>query len=183
VAYVKWTFYALVALFIVAFLHYTLPQRDVVRIVGTYEERQDFGINSIFWGSGDAGGASTTNRDVFFIQTKKPNGDEMVYRNEDTGFWPPYLKFDTADLQTNAADAVSTAKDPEWYVITHYGWRSTFLSIFPNAVSLKPATGPDQTFVPWLNIVIIVVLIAIARTIQVRLRRLWRRWMGTLGDA
>ena len=35
--------YLLIAVVIIAFFHYTLPQRDIVRIVGTYEERQDFG--------------------------------------------------------------------------------------------------------------------------------------------
>ena len=41
--YLKWTFRILIFAVIAGFLHYTLPQRDIVRVVNTYEERQDFG--------------------------------------------------------------------------------------------------------------------------------------------
>ena len=41
--YVKWTFRILLLLIVFGFLHYTLPQRDIVRVVNTYEERQDLG--------------------------------------------------------------------------------------------------------------------------------------------
>ncbi len=182
--YLKWAIRILLAVFVLVLLHYNLPQRDIVRIVDTYEERQDFGVNSIFWSSGDAGGGTAVNRDVLFIQTVKANGKVMVYRNEDTGWrWPPYFKFDTADLQARAADAISTKEDPEWYAMKHYGWRSNFLSAFPNAVKLKPVEGPDVTLIPWMNIVIILVLLAVFRTIQVRIRRLWRRIRGTAGEA
>ena len=178
--YAKWIFWALVALLVVAVLHYTLPQRDIVRVVSTYEERQDFGTNSIFWSSGSAGTASAPNRDVLFIQTVKANGKVMVYRNEDTGWgWPPYFKFSTANLQTEAADAVSTKDEPEWYAMRHYGWRNELISIFPNAVSLKPVAGPDVTLIPWFNIVFLIVLAALVRTVQVRVRRWWRRIRGT----
>ena len=76
--YVKWGFRILLVVLVLAFLHYTLPQRDIVRVVNTYEERQDFGINSIFWANGDAGGGTAVNRDVLFIQTVKANGNVMV---------------------------------------------------------------------------------------------------------
>ena len=178
--YLKWGIRVLLAVIVLTILHYTLPQRDIVRIVDTYEERQDFGINSIFWASGDAGGGTAENRDVLFIQTVKANGRTMVYRNEDTGWgWPPYFKFDTADLQTEAADAKSTKEEPSWYAMTHYGWRSNFLSAFPNAVKLRAVEGPDVTLIPWFNIVFVILLIALFRTIQVRVRRLWRRLRGT----
>ncbi len=183
--YLKWGFRIVVALLVLIVLHYNLPQRDIVRIVNTYEERQDFGVNSIFWSSGDAGGGGVTkNRDVLFIQTVKANGKVMVYRNEDTGWrWPPYFKFDTADLQTEAADAISTKEEPKWYAMTHYGWRSNFLSAFPNAVKLKPVESPDVMLIPWVSIVIVLILLALARFIQVRIRRFWRRIRGTEEDA
>ena len=84
-AYASWTFRILVALAAVGVLHYNLPQRDIVRIVNTYEERRDFDDwTSVFW-SGRAT-TSTTNptKDVLFIQTVKANGKAMVYRNQDT---------------------------------------------------------------------------------------------------
>ncbi len=169
--YVKWTFWTLLALIIFAFLHYSLPQHDIVRITDTYEKRVDPGENSWFWAAPDSGNDPTvTNRDVFFIQTIRPNGKPMVYRNEDTGWgWPPYFKFDTANLQTEAADLISTKDDPQWVMITHYGWRNEFFSIYPNAISVKPVEGPDVRIIPWVNIVILTVLVIILLMI----RRMW----------
>lgn len=46
--YVKWTFIILFWALVGAFFHYTLPQHDVARIVGTENRRIDFGTNSIF---------------------------------------------------------------------------------------------------------------------------------------
>ena len=170
--YLKWAFRAVIALLIVGFFHYTLPQHDIARVTDTYEKRIDFGENSLFWASSDVGNAETTvNRDVFFIQAKYPNGDVMVYRNEDTGWgWPPYFKFDTSNLQAEAADLKSSADAPQWVVIKHYGWRNEFLSIFPNAVSVRPATGPEEQIIPWLNIVILTILGKVCE-MRVRLSR------------
>ncbi len=168
--YVKWTLAALVAILVVAFLHYNLPQRDIVRIVSTENRRIDFGENSIFWASPDVGTASGATRDVFFIQTVRPNGRPMVYRNEDTGWgWPPYFKINSYNLQTQAANLVSTAEAPKWVVITHYGWRNEFFTIFPNAVGIRQVEGPDVVLIPWLNIVILSVLAGM-------LLLLWRMW-------
>ncbi len=155
--YVKWTFRLLVAIIVFSFLHYTLPQRDIVRIVNTYEERQDLNDwTRLFWSVPDDQSGTLSNRDVQFIQAVKSNGKTMVYRNEDTGWgWPPYFKFDTANLYTEANDAKSTKDAPEWYAITHYGWRNEFLSIFPNAVGLRPVDSPDARLVPWTNIIIL----------------------------
>lgn len=171
--YIKWSIWAFIALIIIGFFHYTLPQRDIVRIVNTYEERQDFGWNSIFWSGPSAGAAGMPNRDVLFIQTIRANGKPMVYRNEDTGWgWPPYFKFATANLQTEAADAVSSKAEPEWYAVTHYGWRNELISIFPNAIRIRPVAGPDVTLIPWFNIVFFVIL----ALLLLWLRRIWRRF-------
>ncbi|MCH2067778.1 DUF1523 family protein [Shimia sp.] len=171
--YVKWGFWTLFWLFVAAFFHYTLPQHDVVRITDTYEKRIDFGENSIFWAKEDSGNATgNVNRDVFFIQTKFPNEKVMVYRNEDTSAgWPPYFKFDTANLQAEAADMKSSADAPQWVAVKHYGWRNEFLSIYPNAVGVKAVEGSDVTFIPWLNILILTVFFAFVWAIYVRWRR------------
>ncbi|MCG6885417.1 MAG: DUF1523 family protein [Silicimonas sp.] len=175
--YVRWTFRITLLLIVAAFLHYTLPQRDIVRIVNTYEERQDFGgFGDLFWKNtrGATADAPAT-RDVLFIQTVKANGKVMVYRNQDTGLgWPPYLKFDTANLQTEASDAVSNIDNPKWVALRHYGWRNTWLfgGIFPNALSMKPVSGPDAQLVPWFNIVFLTVL----AVIWITLWRLWRNF-------
>jgi hypothetical protein len=170
------TFWLLVA----AFFHYTLPQHDIARITDTYERRIDFGENSIFWASPDVGSDGTlNNRDVFFIQTVQPDGDVMVYRNEDTGWgWPPYFKFDTSNLQAEAADLRSTSANPTWVAITHYGWRNEFMSIFPNAVSVKRVEGPDATIIPWVSIIVLLFFAALAWGLWVR----WKRFRAARID-
>ena len=177
--YVKWTLILLFWLTVGAFFHYTLPQHDVARVVGTENRRVDFGENSIFWASPDVGTAAGANRDVFFIQTVQPDGRTMVYRNEDTGWgWPPYFKFDTSNLQAEAQSLVSGAAQPQWVMITHYGWRNEFLTIFPNAVSVTPVDSPDARVVPWVNIVILTVFLATVWAIWVR----WRRFRAARID-
>jgi hypothetical protein len=169
--YVKWTFLTLIALIVFGFLHYTLPQHDIVRVVNTYQERQDLGDwTRIFWSTPDDQSGALTNRDVQFISTVMPNGKPMVYRNEDTGWnWPPYFKFDTASLQTQADDLKSTAEAPKWAVVTHYGWRNPYISAFPNAVTIKPVAGPDVTIIPWFNLFFLGFLLIVAFMI----RRMW----------
>ena len=172
---IKWTVRGLIALIALGFLHYTLPQHDIVRVVGTYQERQDFeGWTRIFWN--DSGDATTaTTRDVQFIQAILPNGNPMVYRNQDTGWgWPFYFKFDTASLQTQADDARSTSAAPKWVAVRHYGWRSELLSIFPNAVSIRDVAGPDVFIIPYFKIGLLVVIAALA----LYLRRKWQQFVA-----
>jgi Protein of unknown function (DUF1523) len=158
--YVKWTFFAVLALILFGFFHYTLPQRDIVRITKTEVIRQDFSsYNRLFFAQADSGSAEAVNRDVRFIFTNYPNGKIMVYRNEDTGFgWPPYFKLDSTNLQAEAEDLVSNRDAPQWAVITHYGWRNEYLSIYPNAVAVRAVDSPDVRLIPWLNIFIYIVL-------------------------
>ncbi len=171
--YVKWAFILTFWLLLGGLLHYALPQFDVVRIVNTYEERQDLNDwTRIFWSEPEDQSASLNSRDVQFIQAVRANGKPMVYRNEDTGWgWPPYFKFDTANLYTEANDAISTKDAPEWVSIMHYGWRNEFLSIFPNAISIRNVSGPDHRVINWFNIIFLVVLAAIFWAIWVRWRR------------
>ncbi len=171
--YFVWAFMVLFWGTVAMFLHYTLPQNDVVRIVNTYEERQELNDwTRIFWSTPDDQSLNVTNRDVQFIQAVRPNGRAIVYRNEDTGWrWPPYFKFDTANLYTEAADRISTKDDPEWVIVRHYGWRNEFFSSFPNAVSLRPAEGPDDKPINWFNIVFLTIFAAIVYGLWVRWRK------------
>jgi hypothetical protein len=137
-----------------AFLHYSLPSRDLVRIVGTDVARKDVRRQDA------EGNPVTVTRDVRFIYAKWPDGDDRVYRNEDTGWgWPPYFKFDTADLAGDATDLVSSAETPNWVVIRHYGWRISMFSMFPNALSIRKALGPDERLLPWFNLLFISLLV------------------------
>lgn len=169
--YVKWTFWFVVIAIIVGFLHYTLPQRDIVRIVNTEVRRVDVGQNSWFWAQSDVGNTpDTISRDVRFIETILPSGKPIVFRNEDTGWgWPPYFKLDSSNLQAEASDLVSNRDAPRWVVVRHYGWRNEFLSIFPNAVAVRTVEGPDVRLVPWLNITILISLALVVLLI----RRMW----------
>ncbi len=171
---IRWTFWITVWVIIAAVFHYTLPQTDIVRVTDTYEKRIDPGENALFWAQADVGTDGTlANRDVFFIQTRRVGGDVMVYRNEDTGWgWPPYFKFDTSNLQAEASDMASTEAAPRYVAIKHYGWRNEFLTIFPNAISVRAVAGPDASKgIPWLNIIILTLFAAVIYGIWVRWRR------------
>lgn len=173
-AYLKWGLVAVVLLLVTAFFHYALPQRDVVRITDIDVTRMD---------TQTVEGQSTT-RDVRFIYGKYPDGSEMEYRNEDTGWgFPWYFKFDSANLANRAADFKSTAQDPKWVVVRHYGWRVTMFSMFPNAMSVREADGPDESLFPWFNVIFFFVLITIVLVVYRILAIVRERHVDPLVDA
>ena len=69
-AYVKWTFISIIVLVIAGFLHYTLPQHDVVRIISTKERQVTLGDNAFFYSGAAPGNAESGNqRFINFIET------------------------------------------------------------------------------------------------------------------
>ena len=64
--------------------------------------------------------------------------------------------------------------------LTHYGWRSEFLTIFPNAVGVRPVEGPDVTIIPWFNIIFLTLLAALIWAITVRILRFRRNRIDPL---
>lgn len=177
---IKWAFWIIVILLGGMFLEYTLPQHDIVRISEAYNRVTPLGtINKYFYAAQDAGTAASTSRDVRFIDAVYPDGTTVVvYRNEDTGFWPPYLKFDSSNLQAEASNYKSSAEAPKWVMVTHYGWRITWESIYPNAVKIVPVAGPDVRIIPWVNIIILT-LLAFAIFM---LRRMWLQFWQRMID-
>lgn len=158
------------------FLHHNLPRTAVVQITGTDVKRADRtngGIgeqNTVDRGKGDA----LKTYDVRFINSLSRDGKTMVFRNEDTGWgWPPYFKFDSADL-TAEAQAFATDPSKPWVLVKYYGWRIRIFSMFPNAVSLK-VVKRDYSHFPLFNTVVIVLLGVSCIAIVVKFRDLTGR--------
>src|SRR6056297_3725167 len=99
-----------ILLFVIAglYLHYTLPQQDVARITGVSDRLERLSaIQRIFYNQVDMGSEEGDMRDLRLINTERVKtylfglvrGGKgvMVYRNEDTGVYPPYFKFDSSD--------------------------------------------------------------------------------------
>jgi hypothetical protein len=171
--YLKITFRVVVVSTLFLLFHYALPQHDIARVTSTEVIRMDFtGFNRFFFAQADAGSAELSTRDIRLINTQKrqtwflgffPRDSEkvMVYRNEDTGWnWPPYFKFDSSDLQAEASAHMSAPGAEKWVVITHYGWRNRYFTVYPNAVRIRPIDGPDARIIPWFNIFFFTFLIA-----------------------
>jgi hypothetical protein len=153
---------------ITLFVHWSLPHSQVVRIVDTEIARETVTVNN------DTGAEQT--RDVRFINTITPEGHARVFRNVDTGWgWPPYFKFDSADLSAEASDLESDSESPRWVIVRAHGWRLAMFSVFPNALSLRLAEGPyDAAAFPWLNVVVLGALFTLFAVGGYRLN-LWRR--------
>lgn len=160
--YFTWGIKILLVVLLLGFLDFYLPSNDVVRVVDTDVKRMN--VVSRDFVEEDAVNTSFLTRDVRFINAVWPDGRPRVYRNEETGWgFPFYFKFDSGNLQTEAQDMRSTAEAPNWVVVRHYGWRIEIFSMFPNAVNVKPAPGPDHYPVPifrivfffWLGVVIL----------------------------
>ena len=193
-------FRILLVLIVGLFLHYVMPQQDVARITSNEIIRTDFGgLQRLFYAQADSGQVDTINRDLRLINTERKatyffglirGGNEvMVYRNEDTGWiYPPYFKFDSSDLQAEAAAAVSTGAAEEWVVITHYGWRIRWASIYPNAVAIRPILVPegenpqDYRPFPWVNLIIFAALIVALLFIRAAWAQFRERTLDPMAD-
>ena len=161
---------AVLLILVVALLHYTLPSSQVMRI--TDSESRFLGETG-----GDGGdGTAPVVRDVSLIYAETLGGAAKVFRNEDTGFgFPPYFKFNAETLAATA-QAISSSAEPadQYAMVTSYGWRIEFLSMFPNVTNLERA-APDATHFPLFNIVFLAVLAGLVGFGAYRLRTRARR--------
>jgi hypothetical protein len=171
--YVKVVLGVLLGLVVFLFLDYSLPSKNTVRITNTYNRLTAVtSSNSIFYASEDAGTVENAagQRDVRFIETVRPNGKVFVYRNEDTGWiWPPYFKYDSANLHAEATNLQSTSAAPTWVSVTAYGWRLPWLTAYPNAISIDTLANPNERPRNWAAMVICGVLLIL-------LALIWRMW-------
>jgi hypothetical protein len=177
---IKW----LVVIWLIAtaysWLNFYLPHHDVVRIVGTDTKRLD---SSGVFDSEAPNLQAKNSRDVRFINTVYPGDNDVVrvFRNEDTDWsFPWYYKFDSGNLQAEAQALTSSKDNPQWVVIRSYGWRIPYLTMFPNALSMRRASGPDETIIPWFNIIFLSGCALILVWIYLLLRRFKRRRIDPL---
>lgn len=167
---IKRTLVISIVLILGLFVHYTLPRNEVVRVVGVTERLETFGINRFFFAGIPGGADSGESRDVRYIEAVRPDGTLRIFRNEDTNFWPPFLKFDAADLQARARNFVSTEDDPTWVRVRYYGVRNQLLTIFPNALNMHRADGPDDTRVPWTRLISFIAILFFGGWLWMKLR-------------
>ncbi len=155
-------------LLVVAFLHYHLPRTAIVTIQGTDVKRMD-SSGSLAKNPNAAG-----TRDVRFINTVKLNNKVLVLRNEDTGWgWPPYFKFNSADVVAQA-QAFANENPPPTVLITYYGWRFQLFSLYPNIIRMR-SVAPDYSHFPWFNIIFLVLLVSAIFFIRLKVKQLIQR--------
>jgi hypothetical protein len=119
----------------------------------------------------DAATGEEKTRDVRFVYATAVDSQKaLAFRNEDNGW---YFKFNSGDI---AAEAAKLAKSEaqETALIRYYGLRITVLDSYPNILSLKEVPR-DYVYVPWVNMIILVVLLILFVWAGVKIRRLLRR--------
>jgi len=181
---VKIVVLALLVIGLFLFLHRNLPRTAVVQITGTDMKRVDkSGEKPKDVPENSKSESVVRTSDVRFINTVLRNGKVRVFRNEDTGWgWPPYFKFNSADL-TALAQAFSTSEAKPWVRVKYYGWRIHIFSMFPNAVSLKEV-DKDYTHIPLFNIVFVSMLIIMGFFMRRKFKQLieWARGLTKSSD-
>jgi len=152
----------LVTLLFAGTLYYFMPRATKVLVTGTEVKRMD---------QKDPATGDHKSRDVRFIyatdlETKKA----LVFRNEDNGW---YFKFDSGDI---AAEASKLAKNEveETALLKYYGLRIAIFDSYPNALSLKEVES-DYVYVPWVNMVVLVLLLFFFVWAGVKARRLFEK--------
>jgi len=153
------------------FFHYNLPRTAVVQISGTDMKRIDKQKKVVENQNNTGAKVTQQTSDVRFINSMSRSGKTIVFRNEDTGWgWPPYLKFDSADL-TAEAQAFAADQAKPWVLVKYYGWRIKVFSVFPNVVNLKVVDRGYSHF-PLFNIVFFILVIAVVLIVRSKIKKL-----------
>ena len=152
----------LVTLLVAGTLYYFMPRATKVLVTGTEVKRMD---------TKDSATGDHRSRDVRFIYaTEQKSKKALVFRNEDNGW---YFKFDSGDI---AAEASKLAKNEveETALLKYYGLRIAIFDSYPNALSLKEVES-DYVYVPWVNMVVLVLLLFFFVWAGVKARRLFEK--------
>ena len=153
------------------FFHYNLPRTAVVQISGTDIKRIDKKEKVVENQNNTGAKVTQQTSDVRFINSMSRSGKTIVFRNEDTGWgWPPYLKFDSADL-TAEAQAFAADQAKPWVLVKYYGWRIKVFSVFPNVVNLK-VVDREYSHFPLFNIVFLILVIAVVLIVRSKIKKL-----------
>lgn len=182
---IRYTAAALAIIPAYCYLDYALPSYTLIHVTDTDTRRMDEDGNFVKKTAPSTG----PTRDVAFIygkyahvETDAATGEQKVVVeegrdwssiNEDTAWdiFPfPYFKFDTADLQANAA----YLKGSPAYAKT-YGYRFQFWSWFPNTLELVP-WKPNMWILNWLRILGMTFFVAAIGVAWLVCHKL-RRWM------
>lgn len=164
----------LFALFL--FFHYNLPRTSVVQVSGTDTKRVDklVEVDKSEKGAEKEKPATPQTADVRYINSVSRDGKPMVFRNEDTGWgWPPYFKFNSADV-TAEAQAFAADQNKPWVLVKYYGWRFTMFSMFPNVLDLKKV-DKGYTHLPLFNIVFFIILITLVLIVRYKFKKLFAK--------
>ena len=173
---IKIGFGALLFAILFLFFHYHLPRTSVVQISGTDTKRVDkaVGVEKAEGAKDKKENISTQTADVRFINSVSRKGKPMVFRNEDTGWgWPPYFKFDSADV-TAEAQAFAADQGKPWVLVKYYGWRIKMFSMFPNVLDLKKV-DKNYTHIPVFNIVFIILLVTLVLIVRRKLKKFFTK--------
>jgi len=173
---VKIGFGALLIGILFLFFHYNLPRTSVVQISGTDTKRVDkaVAVKNVDGGKSKKENKAAQTMDVRYINSVSRKGKPMVFRNEDTGWgWPPYFKFDSADV-TAEAQAFTTDQSKPWVLVKYYGWRITMFSVFPNVLDLKKV-DKDYTHIPVFNIVFFILLATLVLIVRGKIKKLFAK--------
>ena len=169
-------FGALLFAILFLFFHYNLPRTSVVQISGTDTKRVDKVVEGeeVEGSKGKKVDAGTQTADVRFINSVSRKGKPMVFRNEDTGWgWPPYFKFDSADVTAEAQAFAADQRKP-WVLVKYYGWRIKMFSMFPNVLDLKKVEK-DYTHIPVFNIIFFILLVSLILIVRSKLKKLFTK--------
>ena len=166
----------LIVIILFLFFHYNLPRTAVVQISGTDIKRVDksVAVEKEEDGADKEQQTTTQTADVRYINSVSRDGKPMVFRNEDTGWgWPPYFKFDSADV-TAEAQAFATDQDKPWVLVKYYGWRFTMFSMFPNVLDLKKV-NKDYSHIPVFNMIFFIILITLVLVLRYKVKRFFAK--------
>lgn len=119
----------LVGLGVFSLGYYSWPRTDSVMVVNTEVKR----ITPFM-------GATNETVDQQRVRTTSAeSGEAMVFRNEDAILFPPYMKWDSEDLQTMLDAAAKQQGESAIMCFKHYGFRIHWpITAFPNVTSAEP---------------------------------------------